>query len=127
MIFATFWQGVLISILQQCGLITALGSGWDADDVAGGIQDYLICVEMLFFAIAHSYTFSYTEYMTLVGGGDDALLASDTYGFITASSYPEAGSFRDALWNSSVPSETVTDIKHLARGTKSYEKRKKAD
>jgi hypothetical protein len=50
--------------------------------VASGLQDYLITVEMLFFAIAHSYTFGYEEYAALVQrGGDDASTdeAVDTY------------------------------------------------
>ena len=122
-VFFTFWQGTFIAALQNGGVIKPIGS-WAADDVATGIQDYLICVEMLFFAVAHSYTFSYAEYMTLVSGGDDALVANDSYGFVTAS-YPQASTVREAFWNSTVPTEITDDIKHLARGPRNYEKSKK--
>ena len=36
---------------------------WSGDDVAGGIIDYLVCVEMVFFSIAHMFTFTYREYL----------------------------------------------------------------
>ena len=121
-VFFTWWQGILIALLQSYGIINERGS-WAADDVADGLQDYLICVEMLFFALAHSYTFSYTEYITLNGGdGDEALLANDSYMFMSQA-LPEAGSFRSALWNSSVPSEITNDIKNEV--FKSSRKKKK--
>lgn len=31
--------------------------------MAGGIIDYLVCVEMVIFAIAHTFTFTYKEYL----------------------------------------------------------------
>ena len=122
-VFFTWWQGVFIAFLQSQGLIRQRGD-WDSDDIANGLQDYLICVEMLFFAIAHTYTFSYTEYTSLINNGDDAVISGDAYGFMTQTA-PQGSTFREALWNSSVPHEITTDIKHLARGTKNYESRKK--
>jgi hypothetical protein len=35
---------------------------WTPEDVAKGMQDYLVCVEMFAFAIIHIFVFSYTEY-----------------------------------------------------------------
>ena len=61
-VFFTFWQGFVILMLQQFGILGAIGE-WDARHVKKTLQSMLICVEMLGFAIAHRYTFSYTEYM----------------------------------------------------------------
>jgi len=61
-IFFTWWQGVGIYFLRSHGFIGDVGS-WSGDDVAGGIIDYLVCVEMVFFAVAHMFTFTYKEYL----------------------------------------------------------------
>jgi hypothetical protein len=60
-IFASYWQGFFLSILQWLG---ALGSvaGYSPDNLAAAIQDSLICFEMPFFAIAHWYAFSWHDY-----------------------------------------------------------------
>ena len=57
-IFFMWWQGVGIGVLKSYHVIDDKGS-WAAEDVADGLQDYLICIEMLGFAIAHMYTYSY--------------------------------------------------------------------
>ena len=35
---------------------------WTSEDVAKGLQDYLICVEMFIIAIVHSFVFPHSEY-----------------------------------------------------------------
>lgn len=64
-IFFSFWQSVGIDMLAKLGFLTKADSlqNYDADDVSTGIQDFLICVEMFFAAIAHAYAFSTDEYM----------------------------------------------------------------
>ena len=111
-VFFTWWQGVAIAALQANGLIRDLGE-WTADDVASGLQDYLITVEMLIFAIAHSYTFGHEEYARLAGRGDEDY---DNTFLTQAGALPSAASFREALWSSSVPSEMGGDFKEFARG-----------
>lgn len=61
-VFFTWWQGVIIFYLQSKGFIKDAG-GWSGDEIANAVIDYCICTEMVFFAIAHSYTFSYKEYL----------------------------------------------------------------
>jgi hypothetical protein len=60
-IFASYWQGFFLSILQWLG---ALGSvaGYTPNNLAAAIQDSLICFEMPFFAIAHWHAFSWHDY-----------------------------------------------------------------
>eukprot|EP00520_Triparma_pacifica_P010067 CAMPEP_0118668606 /NCGR_PEP_ID=MMETSP0785-20121206/20437_1 /TAXON_ID=91992 /ORGANISM="Bolidomonas pacifica, Strain CCMP 1866" /LENGTH=406 /DNA_ID=CAMNT_0006563193 /DNA_START=555 /DNA_END=1778 /DNA_ORIENTATION=+ len=123
-VFATWWQGVFIAFLQSNGIIHSRGS-WAADDVADGLQDYLICVEMLFFALAHSYTFSYKEYLTLQGDGvDEGRAGLDSYNFMKED-FKNVGSFRSAFWNSSFPSEITRDIKEEVFAKSSKKKKKK--
>jgi len=37
--------------------------------VTSGLQDYLVCVEMFCFAIAHKFTFTHLEYLPRYNGG----------------------------------------------------------
>jgi len=173
-VFFTWWQGVGIYFLRSHGFIGDVGS-WSGDDVAGGIIDYLVCVEMVFFSIAHMFTFTYKEYLPegmeekkksgvvgwLFEGIDkrrrnthgssstlnnhqqqsqppslqSALLEEeevitpciDEDGNIAESSYhapissyssgfsklADPLSLREALWSSTVPRETLDDIKRL--------------
>ena len=62
-VFFCWWQGVLIFYLEAHGIISSAGSRWSAEDVANGLIDYCIVLEMVLFAIAHSYTFTYKEYL----------------------------------------------------------------
>jgi len=39
-----------------------LGQDWTSEDVAKGLQDYLICIEMFVAAIIHIFVFPHTEY-----------------------------------------------------------------
>eukprot|EP00977_Amphora_coffeiformis_P028372 scaffold34939_cov280-Amphora_coffeaeformis.AAC.2 len=62
-VFFCWWQGVLIFYLEAHGIISNAGSRWSAQDVAYGLIDYCIVLEMVLFAIAHSYTFTYKDYL----------------------------------------------------------------
>ena len=61
-IFASYWQGFFLSILQKLGAIPNDVPGYTADNLAAAIQDALICCEMPIFAIAHWYAFSWKDY-----------------------------------------------------------------
>ena len=66
-VFLSYWQGVAISVLVWLGVVNAKAvAGLDVDDVAAGLQEFLICVEMFFAALAHAYAFPPSDYM--VGG-----------------------------------------------------------
>ncbi|RMZ88858.1 hypothetical protein DV736_g3910, partial [Chaetothyriales sp. CBS 134916] len=64
-IFASYWQGFLLSILQFLGAIPSDVPGYTADNLAAAIQDTLICIEMPIFAIGHWYAFDWHDYADL--------------------------------------------------------------
>lgn len=55
-IFFSFWQGVVVALLVFAGVIP------EAEHISVAIQDFLVCIEMVPFAIAHSFSFSYEDY-----------------------------------------------------------------
>ncbi|KAJ7689328.1 organic solute transporter Ostalpha-domain-containing protein [Mycena rosella] len=65
-LFFSFWQAIFISILVSSGVITHLGPytrDEDQDLIALALTDTLICLEMPFFAFAHAYAFSHTDFI----------------------------------------------------------------
>ncbi|KAM9329138.1 transmembrane protein 184C [Gastrophryne carolinensis] len=64
-VFVSFWQAVLIALMVKVGIISDKNT-WDwksVRDVATGLQDFVICVEMFLAAIAHHFSFSYKPYV----------------------------------------------------------------
>lgn len=60
-IFASYWQGVSLGILSWFGILKNENS--DSNNTLGfAIQNALLCIELIGFAIGHWYSFSYTEY-----------------------------------------------------------------
>ena len=55
----TFWQGLAITILAET---TDVGGGDDSTEWAMSAQNFLICLEMLLFSIAHFYCFPTEEW-----------------------------------------------------------------
>ena len=55
----TFWQGLAITILAET---TDVGGGGDSTEWATSAQNFLICLEMLLFSIAHFYCFPTEEW-----------------------------------------------------------------
>jgi hypothetical protein len=72
-VFFSFFQGVLIGILIEFGIITrAVVVTSDADKVAiqRNLQDFLICFEMMIAGIAHLFAFSHRPYVDLAASSD---------------------------------------------------------
>ncbi|KAL4778294.1 organic solute transporter Ostalpha-domain-containing protein [Aspergillus varians] len=61
-IFASYWQGFFLSILQWLGALPNTTGDYTPDNLAAAIQDSLTCFEMPMFAIAHWYAFSWHDY-----------------------------------------------------------------
>ncbi|KTF91356.1 hypothetical protein cypCar_00039286, partial [Cyprinus carpio] len=65
-IFLSFWQGMLLAILEKCGAIPRINSPdvrVGEGTVAAGYQNFIICVEMFFAALALRHAFTYKVYM----------------------------------------------------------------
>ncbi|KAK9806277.1 hypothetical protein WJX72_008269 [[Myrmecia] bisecta] len=62
-IFFSYWQSVAIAILVRAGVLKKQTyATYDVDEVAGGLQEFLICIEMFFAALAHAYAFPPRDY-----------------------------------------------------------------
>ncbi|GAV09292.1 hypothetical protein RvY_18860-2 [Ramazzottius varieornatus] len=64
-VFATFWQGIIIAIVLN---ITGIGKQkivpeHDKNSVSTAVQDLIICIEMIFAAAAHHYAFSHKPFI----------------------------------------------------------------
>ena len=57
-VFMTFWQGSVLTVLAQT---TDVG-GDSTDEWSESVQNFLICLEMLLFSIAHFYCFPVDEW-----------------------------------------------------------------
>ncbi|XP_053707284.1 transmembrane protein 184B-like isoform X2 [Synchiropus splendidus] len=65
-IFLSFWQGMLLAILEKCGAIPRIKSSdfsVGEGTVAAGYQNFIICIEMFFAAVALRHAFTYKVYM----------------------------------------------------------------
>nr|CAG4647886.1 EOG090X05RX [Moina brachiata]SVE92997.1 EOG090X05RX [Moina brachiata] len=66
-IFLSFWQGVLLAVLEKLEIISPIygadGSpSTNAGTVSAGYQNFLVCIEMGFAAVALRYAFPVTVY-----------------------------------------------------------------
>ncbi|CAF2766201.1 unnamed protein product [Rotaria sp. Silwood2] len=64
-IFLTFWQGVLLAIFEQFGVIQAFQgkSNLSVGTVAAGWQNFFICIEMCLAAVALRFAFPHQPYI----------------------------------------------------------------
>ena len=77
LVFFTWWQSVIIAIMYNMDMIPHYqvtgtegidgtagqqDQEWSPEDVAKGIQDYLICMEMFVAAVVHTFIFPHSEY-----------------------------------------------------------------
>ncbi|KAJ3771738.1 DUF300 domain-containing protein [Lentinula raphanica] len=62
-LFFSFWQSIVVSIIVAAGIIKRLGPYTDPESISLGLTDTLICVEMPFFAVAHIFAFSHTDFI----------------------------------------------------------------
>lgn len=58
-IFALYWQGVILAILNAAGLLSEMGEG---QSTAVAIQNTLLCIELVAFAIGHWVSFNWRDF-----------------------------------------------------------------
>lgn len=63
-IFASYWQGVILAILNFSGVLPGASSQDEngAPNIGVSIQNTLLCVELIGFAIGHWFSFSYRPF-----------------------------------------------------------------
>lgn len=62
-IFASYWQGVLLAILNFAGVLPGASQEEAQSNIGLAIQNALLCVELIAFAIGHWVSFSYRPYV----------------------------------------------------------------
>mmetsp|Transcript_10262 Transcript_10262/g.20115 ORF Transcript_10262/g.20115 Transcript_10262/m.20115 type:complete len:439 (+) Transcript_10262:350-1666(+) len=111
-VFFSFWQGTAISALVYFGMIR--NTPYISAEMYGkGLQDFLICVEMFFFAIAHHYTFSYKDFQTYrYASGHSSFTSDVNFGtFDRPPSFDGASDYVRALLETANPRDLVHDIR----------------
>lgn len=64
LVFFTWWQSLGIAMLHGMNLIPSYeAGGWSTEEVARGLQAYLICIEMFIAAVLHIFIFPHTDYL----------------------------------------------------------------
>lgn len=84
-IFFVFWQGVFIAVSVRLGLISDIGP-YSAETLANSLQDFLICLEMLLFAVLHTFAFSHRPFLDVKYTKEDTFHASSPYALLQESS-----------------------------------------
>jgi hypothetical protein len=105
-IFFTYWQSLMISLLETVGVISerwdiGCPQCWDANKIASALNDFVICVEMLGFAVAHHYAFAIEDFIGAAGSLGGALPSSNVKA-------PLLANFMDAI----NVTDVSTDIKN---------------
>ncbi|XP_066940047.1 transmembrane protein 184B isoform X3 [Macrobrachium rosenbergii] len=67
-IFLSFWQGVLLAILEKAEIIQG-NPDLNTGTVSAGYQNFIICIEMFFASVALRYAFPYQIYGDFNGTG----------------------------------------------------------
>jgi len=132
-VFFTFWQGILIMVIQHYGgLSFGNTESEDLRYLREQMQSLLICVEMLGFAIAHRFAFTYKDYcpenrmiegtenrdlMVPMHEGGELCLENGTSRVQPMSAYT-------AFW-SFLPNEGIADSIKLSRGVQHATNEKK--
>ncbi|VVC40887.1 Organic solute transporter subunit alpha/Transmembrane protein 184 [Cinara cedri] len=106
-IFLSFWQGVLLAVLEKAKFIDPVidssGQPTSAGTVSAGYQNFLICIEMLFAALALRAAFPYEVY---------ANNAQTTTGNPTSSRTVTMQSISSSLKETMNPKDIMTDAIH---------------
>eukprot|EP00916_Digyalum_oweni_P004973 GHVL01008884.1.p1 GENE.GHVL01008884.1~~GHVL01008884.1.p1 ORF type:complete len:358 (+),score=27.69 GHVL01008884.1:439-1512(+) len=81
LLFFTFWQMVALGLLRKAGLLMSLrllfpSNKWSQDEITIATQNFLICIEMLGFAFAHTVAYPHNEHDLLVEAQRGAELTS---------------------------------------------------
>jgi len=79
-IFFSFWQGVVISVMVFFNILFKPTDNWSIGDVSTATQNFLVCFEMVPVSIAFAFTFGYRSFKS--GSSDRLLSGSGAVGLI---------------------------------------------
>jgi hypothetical protein len=78
-VFATFWQNILLGIIRRLGFFDDDGE-FSSLDVEAQIENWIVCVEMLIIAYMHHRIFSVEEFVyTRVGAESGGVDVTDNF------------------------------------------------
>jgi len=60
-LFFSFWQSVFIGVLSFFDVIPEIGD-WKKKELATGLNDFIVCVEMFILSVVHPFVFPYEQY-----------------------------------------------------------------
>lgn len=66
-VFFCFWQGLVLEMLAAVGIIRSQYSWLDVAHIEQGIQNVLVCLEMVVFSVLQQYAYSAAPYSGEVG------------------------------------------------------------
>jgi hypothetical protein len=62
-LFFSFWQQVVLGALVYFDVIPAIQE-WKQKEVATGLNNFIICIEMFILSVVHHFVFPYQEYVS---------------------------------------------------------------
>lgn len=66
-VFFCFWQGIVLEILVALGVIQSKYDWLDVEHIEQGIQNFLVCLEMVVFSVLQQYAYNVAPYTGDVG------------------------------------------------------------
>ncbi|KAK8943143.1 hypothetical protein KSP39_PZI009296 [Platanthera zijinensis] len=67
-VFFSFWQGIVLDLLASAGVIKSHHFWLDVEQIQEAIQNVLVILEMVFFAVIQQYAFQASPYSGIVSG-----------------------------------------------------------
>ncbi|KNA08074.1 hypothetical protein SOVF_165820 [Spinacia oleracea] len=66
-VFFCFWQGIVLEMLVAAGIIRSRRAWLDVEHIEEGIQNVLVCLEMVVFSVLQQYAYNVQPYSGDVG------------------------------------------------------------
>jgi hypothetical protein len=76
-VFLMFWQGLVLSGMGAAGVLKPTLS-YTQEEVSDGLQNFVVCIEMFLFAVAHKWAFSYHDFVHVAADGVVTVAAAGT-------------------------------------------------
>ncbi|XP_034249473.1 transmembrane protein 184B isoform X2 [Thrips palmi] len=125
-IFLSFWQGVLLAVLEKAEVISPIiageGQHTTAGTVSAGYQNFLICLEMLVAAVALRYAFPYHIYAGCISDGRGRSVTMQSISSSLKETMNPKDIMTDAIHNFHPQYQQYTQYSSELNSSQSYEK-----